>query len=198
MASRRAARLVALLLFCSVGSRAPCVITVSANRASMRSLAHACAGLLCCHPCAQFDVVLIDPPWEEYRTRCPGAVVQNMNRCVVLSVWASGFVVCGGRAWLLVVAFVRCGVRALLWSPLALPVCFAPWSCPPLVTHGDADAWTCLLSVGTAALCGRWTRSRRCAWTSSRPRPPLSFCGSAAAKVRVTSWLLPAALADLP
>jgi len=28
----------------------------------------------------KFDVILIDPPWEEYRSRCPSAVVQNMNR----------------------------------------------------------------------------------------------------------------------
>lgn len=28
--------------------------------------------------CVQFDVILIDPPWEEYRRRAPGATMQNM------------------------------------------------------------------------------------------------------------------------
>ena len=28
----------------------------------------------------KFDVILIDPPWAEYKRRCPGAIVQNMTR----------------------------------------------------------------------------------------------------------------------
>jgi len=33
----------------------------------------------------KFDVILVDPPWEEYRRRCPGAVIANQNR----KVWTS-------------------------------------------------------------------------------------------------------------